>query len=337
MKPLVFVTREIPSNGLELLKKFCEVKVWKGKLSPSKHELINNVKEAYGLLCMLNDRVDSEVIDSALNLRVISSMSVGFDHIDVQKATKKGIYVTNTPEVLTEATADLAWALLMAAARLIVKADVYVRKGKWKEGWSPMLFLGESVYGKTLGIIGAGRIGLAVAARALGFNMKKIYFDIRRLPKEKESELGLTYQPLEDLLKEADYVTIHTPLTKETYHMIGENQLKLMKSSAILINTSRGAVINEAALIKALKEKWIAGAALDVFEEEPIKPNHPILKLDNVVITPHIGSATKETRFKMAEIAARNLISVLKGEPPIYLVNSEVQEIMPLQKIKVIS
>jgi glyoxylate reductase len=337
MKPLVFVTRKIPSNGLKILKEFCEVKVWDGSLPPSKRELINNVKEAYGLLCMLNDKIDSEVIDSALNLKVISSMSVGFDHIDIQKATSKGIYVTNTPEVLTEATADLTWALLMAAARLIVKADSYVRRGEWREGWSPMLFLGEDVYGKTLGIIGAGRIGLAVAARASGFNMKKIYFDIIKLPKEKENQLGLTFCSLEDLLKEADYVTIHTPLTKETYHMIGENQLKLMKPSAILINTSRGAVIDEAALIKALKEKWIAGAALDVFEEEPIKIDNLLLKLDNVVVTPHIGSATKETRFKMAEIAAKNLTSVLRGEPPLYLVNKEVQEIMPLQKIKVIS
>lgn len=337
MKPLVFVTREIPLNGLNLLKKFCEVKVWSGATPPPKHELINNIKEAYGLLCMLNDRIDSEVMDSALNLRVISSMSAGFDHIDVQKATEKGIYVTNTPEVLTEATADLTWALLMAAARLIVKADIYVRKGEWKEGWSPTLFLGEDVYGKTLGIIGAGKIGLAVAARASGFNMKKIYFNRSKLPKEIEEKLNLTYKPLEELLKEADYVTIHTPLTKETYHMIGEAQLKLMKPTAILINTSRGSVIDEAALIKALREKWIAGAALDVFEEEPVNPANPLLKLDNVVVTPHIGSATKETRFKMAEIAAKNLISVLKGEPPIYLVNSKVQEIMPLQKIKVIS
>ncbi|MEM2357311.1 MAG: D-glycerate dehydrogenase, partial [Candidatus Bathyarchaeia archaeon] len=244
--------------------------------------------------------------------------------------------VTNTPEVLTEATADLTWALLMAAARLIVKADNYVRQRRWKEGWSPTLFLGENVYGKTLGIIGAGKIGLAVAARASGFNMKKIYFNRSKLPKEIEEKYGLTYKPLEELLKEADFVTIHTPLTKETYHMIGEDQLKLMKRTSILINTARGAVINENALIKALKEKWIAGAALDVFEKEPINPDNPLLELDNVVVTPHIGSATKETRIKMAEIAAKNLVSVLKGELPIYLVNPEVQKIMPLHKVKVI-
>jgi len=336
MKPLVFVTRNIPENGLNILREFCEVKVWSENFPPPKQELIKNVKEAYGLLCMLNDKIDSEVIDAALNLKVISSMSAGFDHIDVEKATNKGIYVTNTPEVLTEATADLTWALLMAAARLIVKADSYVRRGEWKEGWSPTLFLGENVYGKTLGIIGAGKIGLAVAARASGFNMKKIYFNRSKLPKEIEEKFNLIYKPLNDLLKEADYVTIHTPLTKETYHMIGEAQLKLMKPTAILINTSRGAVIDEEALVKALKEKWIAGAALDVFENEPINSNHPILKLDNVVVTPHIGSATKETRFKMAEVAAKNLISVLKGEPPLYLVNKEVQKIMPLQKVKII-
>ncbi|MEM3517330.1 MAG: glyoxylate reductase, partial [Candidatus Bathyarchaeia archaeon] len=332
MKPLVFVTRDIPSNGLEILKEFCEVKVWSESFPPPKQELIKNAKEAYGLLCMLNDKIDSEVLNSVLNLKVISSMSAGFDHIDVEEATNKGIYVTNTPEVLTEATADLTWALLMAAARLIVKADNYVRQRRWKEGWSPTLFLGENVYGKTLGIIGAGKIGLAVAARASGFNMKKIYFNRSKLPKEIEEKYGLTYKPLEELLKEADFVTIHTPLTKETYHMIGEDQLKLMKRTSILINTARGAVINENALIKALKEKWIAGAALDVFEKEPINPDNPLLELDNVVVTPHIGSATKETRIKMAEIAAKNLVSVLKGELPIYLVNPEVQKIMPLHK-----
>ncbi|MEM3606932.1 MAG: D-glycerate dehydrogenase, partial [Candidatus Bathyarchaeia archaeon] len=280
MKPLVFVTRDIPSNGLEILKEFCEVKVWSESFPPPKQELIKNAKEAYGLLCMLNDKIDSEVLNSVLNLKVISSMSAGFDHIDVEEATNKGIYVTNTPEVLTEATADLTWALLMAAARLIVKADNYVRQRRWKEGWSPTLFLGENVYGKTLGIIGAGKIGLAVAARASGFNMKKIYFNRSKLPKEIEEKYGLTYKPLEELLKEADFVTIHTPLTKETYHMIGEDQLKLMKRTSILINTARGAVINENALIKALKEKWIAGAALDVFEKEPINPDNPLLELD---------------------------------------------------------
>lgn len=336
VKPLVFVTRKVPSPGLEILKEFCEVKVWGSETPPTKEELMKEIEGVHGLLCMVTDAIDGEVMDSAPSLRVISTMSVGYDHIDVPEATKRGIYVTNTPGVLTDATADLTWALLLAAARLIVNADRYVREGRWRGGWSPTLFLGESVYGRTLGIVGIGRIGSAVALRASGFGMKKLYFDVRRLPKEREEELGVEYRPLEDLLKEADFVTLHVPLTKETYHMIGEAQLRLMKPSAILVNASRGPVVDEAALVKALKEGWIAGAALDVFEKEPISPDNPLLKLENVVLTPHIGSATKEARSKMAEMAAKNLISVLKGEVPPNLVNKEVQEVAPPSKVKVI-
>jgi glyoxylate reductase len=285
---------------------------------------------------LLTDKIDKEVLDAAPNLRVISSYSVGFDHIDVEEATKRGIYVTNTPGVLTETTADLAWSLLMTIARRIVEADKFVRTGKWKVGWSPTLLLGRDVYGKTLGIVGLGRIGSAVAKRARGFDMKVLYYDVIRPPPEREKELGVEFAPLDRLLKESDFVTLHVPLTKETYHMISERELKLMKSTAFLINTSRGAVIDEKALVKALKEGWIAGAALDVFEKEPIDLDNPLLELENVVLVPHIGSASTETRSKMAEMAAKNLIAVLKGEEPPFLVNPEVMKVRPLSTVKMI-
>jgi len=242
------------------------------------------------------------------------------------------VYVTNTPGVLTDATADLTWGLILAVTRRIVEADRFVRSGEWYRtgtGWHPLMLLGFEVTGKTLGIIGMGRIGRAVAERARGFKMKVLYYSRRRLPPEEEERLNARYVDLDTLLRESDIVSIHTPLTPETYRMIGERELKLMKNTAYLINTARGKVVDTDALVRALKEGWIAGAGLDVFEEEPLPPDHPLTKLDNVVLTPHIGSATVETRTRMALMVAENLIEFYKGNVPPNLVNPEVVKVRP--------
>ena len=324
-KPKVYVTRLLPGGALDRLREECEVDLNTEDRAPSKEEMIEHVRGKDGLLCLLTDKVDSEVMDAAgPNLKVISNYAVGFDNIDVEAATERGIVVTNTPGVLTETTADLAWALLMAVARRIVEADKFTRAGKFK-GWSPTLLLGTDVYGKTLGIIGFGRIGRAVARRAKGFDMRVLYYDVERAPEEVERELNAQYVDLETLLKESDYISIHTPLTPETRHMIGERELRMMKPTAYLINTARGPIVDEAALVRALKEGWIKGAALDVFENEPeLTPG--LAELDNVVLAPHIGSASTETRSKMADMAVDNLLSVLRGERPENIVNPEVWE-----------
>lgn len=284
----------------------------------------------------MTDTIDKEVLAAEPRLKIVSSMSVGFNHIDVEEATRRGIYVTYTPGVLTEATADFTWALLMAAARRIVEGDRYVRRGKWRLAWSPTMFLGEDVWGKTLGVIGLGRIGMAIATRARGFSMKVLYYDPVRVSTEKEQELSITYASLEQLLRESDYVTIHVPLTEDTRHMINQARLRMMKPSSYLVNTSRGPVVDERALIKALRQKWIAGAAIDVWEEEPTSRDNPLLHFDNLIGTPHIASATINARVKMSELAANNLIAVLKGEMPPHLVNKEVLETRPLSSVKLI-
>lgn len=327
----VFVTRKLFDEAISLIEEYADVEVYESEEEPAPYDLIlEKVRDIDGLLCLLTDKIDARIIEAGERLKVISNYAVGYDNIDVEVATKRGIYVTNTPGVLTETTADLAWAILMAIARRVVEADKYVRAGRWVHAWGPKMMLGSDVHGKTLGIVGLGRIGSAVARRAKGFNMRVIYYDVFRR-EDLERELGLEYKPLEELLKEADYVTLHVPLTKETYHLIGERELNLMKPTAYLINTSRGAVIDQKALYKALKERRIAGAALDVFEKEPIDPDDPLLELDNVVLTPHIGSASIETRKKMAMIAAENLVSVLRGVEPPNLVNPEVRRIRPLK------
>ncbi len=315
----IFITRRLPEEGLRLLKEH-ELEIYEGDAPPSKEEIIEGVKDKDALICLLTDKIDAEVMDSAPNLKIIANYAVGIDNIDVEEATKRGILVTNTPGVLTETVADLAWALLMAIARRIVEGDKFMREGKFK-GWAPLLMLGSDVYGKTIGIIGAGRIGSAVARRAKGFNMRILYYSRKRNEKLEE-ECNAKYVDLETLLKEADFVSLHTPLTEETYHMIGEKELKMMKPTAYLINTARGKCVDEDALVKALKEGWIKGAALDVFENEPAI--HPELKkLDNVVLTPHIGSASYETRSKMAVMVAKNVIAALEGKLPPNCVNPE--------------
>lgn len=335
MKPIVYVTRTIPEVAINLLRNYCEVIYRDNVFPPSKEEIIENIRNVDAVYCTLNERMDKEVIDSSPRLKVIGTMSVGVDHIDVDYATKRGVYVVHTPGVLTETTADLAFGLMLATARRIVEGDRMIREGRWKLAWAPTMMLGYDVYGKTLGIIGLGRIGAALARRAKGFSMKIYYYDVAHRP-DLEKELGVEYLELEKLLRVSDFISIHVPLTPETRHMISERELKLMKNTAILVNTSRGPVVDEKALLKALREGWIAGAGLDVFEEEPLPPDHPFISLPNVVLTPHIGSASHDTRNKMAEYAAEGIIKVLKGEEPDNLYNREVVKIRPLHSVRMI-
>jgi len=298
--------KKIVESGIEVIQ-------WKEEKAPPKKWILDNVSNVDGILCTLNTKIDKEVISAAKNLKVISTYSVGFDHIDVKEAKSRGIRVGYTPEVLTETTADLIFGLILAVARRIVEGDKLIREGKWMIPWQPDFLLGYDVYGKTLGIIGMGRIGKAVYRRAKGFDMRVIYTS-----RTKKDDIDAEFVSFEELLKQSDFVVITVDLNESTYHMINESTLRLMKKTAFLINASRGKVIDEKALVKALEEKWIAGAALDVFEEEPINKDHPLLKFSNVVLTPHIGSATFETRHKMAEIAVENLFRGLRGEKLIY-------------------
>jgi glyoxylate reductase len=317
--PKIFITRQIPEKGINLLKE----KGWDVSVGPegkiSREELLEGVKGVDAILSVLTEKIDGEVMEAAgQQLKIIANYAVGYDNIDVVEAKKRGIMVTNTPGVLTDAVADHAVALFFAVTRRIVEADKYTRAGRY-QAWGPELFLGGDIKGKTLGIIGLGRIGSAVARRMQkGFGMKIIYYDVRR-NEQLEKEHGFEYRELDDLLKEVDFVSLHTVLTEETRHLINAERLKLMKPTAYLINTSRGPVIDEKALVEVLKNKEIAGAALDVFENEPeLTPG--LADLENVVLTPHIASATKETRDKMAEMAANNIIAALEGQTPPNLV-----------------
>jgi glyoxylate reductase len=329
-KPKVYVTRELPERGLKIIKKHFDAEVWPEYAPPPKKVIIEKARNVDALATLLSDKIDAEVFDAAPKLKIVAQMAVGFDNIDISEATKRGIYVTNTPEVLTDTTADFAWALLLAVARRVVEADKYVRSGQWKVGWHPMMLQGRDVHGATLGVIGAGRIGFAVAKRATGFDMKILFYDV--VPRPEMEKLGAKKVDMDTLLRESDFVSIHVPLMKETYHLINEEKLKLMKKTAYLINNSRGPVVDEKALYKALKEGRIAGAALDVFEQEPTPLDNPLLKLDNVVVAPHISSASYETRSRMAEMVAENLVAFFNGEKPPNLVNPEVMKIRPLQK-----
>jgi glyoxylate reductase len=313
MKPKVFITRKIPEAGLDLIRPIAEIEVWDDELPPLRDSILEKVKGVNGLLTLLTDKIDSQVMDAAgASLKVISQMAVGYDNIDVAAATARKIPVGHTPGVLTETTADFTWALLMSAARRIVEGDNYTRDGKWKT-WMPTLLLGPDVHGARLGIIGLGRIGQAVAKRAKGFDMRVVYHSPHRHP-EIEKELGVEYASLDSLYAESDFISIHTPLNDSTYHLINDAALAKMKPSAILINTARGGMIDPEALYCALRDKKIACAALDVTEPEPIPLESPLLTLDNIIIAPHIASASFQTRNKMATMAAENLIAGLKGE-----------------------
>lgn len=319
--PKVLITSQIPQEALKRIEARATVQINPHERPMTKQELLEAIKDKEGLLCLLTNKIDQEVIASAPILKVIANCAVGFDNIDVKAATQRGIAVTNTPEVLTETTADLTFALLMAVARRLVEADAFLRQGKFK-GWLPLLLLGQDVHGKTLGILGLGRIGQAVARRAMGFQMKVLYHDPLCLSTEQEESLRATYVSKETLLREADFLTLHPPLIPETHHLIGAKELAMMKKTAFLINASRGPVVDEEALVKALQAGQIAGAALDVYEREP-ELTRGLAELKNVVIVPHIGSATLETRTKMAMMAAENLIAGLEGKRPPNLVNPE--------------
>ncbi|MFO7946389.1 MAG: D-glycerate dehydrogenase [Armatimonadota bacterium] len=322
-KPKVFITRLIPDAGLDQIREECDADVWEEQMPPEKSVILEHVASCDGLLSLLTDEIDAEVMDAAgNNLKVISNYAVGFNNIDVDAATERGIAVGNTPGVLTDTTADLGWALLMSIARRIVEADKYVRAKKWKT-WEPRLLLGDDVAGATLGIIGFGRIGQAMAKRATGFDMKILYYDIYR-DEEAEEKYGAEFREMDDVLKEADFVTLHTVLNDDTYHMIGARELDLIGPNGYLINNSRGGVIDQEALVQALQENRIAGAALDVTEPEPLPDDSPLHELDNVILAPHIGSASRQTRNKMARMAAANLLAGVKGQELPNCVNPEV-------------
>lgn len=315
--PKVFITRQIPEKGINLLKeKGFEVEVSDFDGVLPREQLLEKIKGADAVLALLTDKINAEFFDAAgPQLKIVANYAVGYDNIDVPEVKKRGIIATNTPEVLTESVVEHAIALMLAIARRIVESDKFMRAGKYV-GWAPKLLMGHDLAGKTLGLAGLGRIGGMVAQRMKqGFEMKVLYYDVNR-NEELEKKLGLEYADLETILKEADFISVHVPLLPITKHLISEAQLKMMKPSAYLINTSRGPVIDEKALVEALKNRVIAGAALDVFEEEP-KMAPGLAELDNVIVTPHTASATEETRDAMSELAAKNIIEVLEGREPL--------------------
>jgi glyoxylate reductase len=323
-KARVYVTRRMPAAGMERILAETEATVWEGELPPPKEEILRQVAECEGLACLLTDPIDAEVMDAAPRLKVIAQMAVGYDNIDVRAATARGIPVGNTPGVLTETTADLTWALLTATARRVGDGQQYIRDGKWKT-WGPMTLLGPDLYGATLGIIGMGRIGAAVARRAMGFDMRVLYTNPTPKP-ELADPVGATYVDMDTLLAESDFVSLHCPLKPETTRLIGAAELRKMKRGALLINTARGPVVDQDALTEALREGVIAGAGLDVTDPEPIDPAHPLVHLENVIVLPHIASASIGARNKMAELTANNLLAGLRGERLPHTVNPQVYE-----------
>ncbi|MFC7062383.1 2-hydroxyacid dehydrogenase [Halobacillus seohaensis] len=319
MKPKVYITRKIPNSIVEKIEYTCDVEMWEEENTPVPREVLENkIQEIDGLFCLLTETIDEELLEKASNLKVISNMAVGYNNIDIEAAKRKGITVTNTPGILTDTTADLTFALLMATARRLVESSDYLQKEEW-ETWSPMQLTGQDIHGATLGIIGMGRIGEAVAKRALGFDMKVIYHNRSRKP-DIEEKLHITFVEMEELLQSSDFLCVLTPYTKETHHLISKEELSIMKNTAILINTARGGIVDEQALYQALVNKDIWAAGLDVFEEEPIPVTHPLLSLQNVVSLPHIGSASVKTRLKMCEVAAENLTKGLNNEKPKHVV-----------------
>ncbi|RSD27509.1 2-hydroxyacid dehydrogenase [Mesobacillus subterraneus] len=323
MKPYVYITRKLSEETIKELTENFEVKMWDHEDLPAPREvLMNEAKRASALITMLSDKVDEELLTAGENLKIVSNLAVGFDNIDLETATKRGIIVTNTPDVLTETTADLTWALLMSAARRIVEAAEYVKAGKW-EGWSPYLLAGHDVYGKIIGIVGMGKIGEAVARRAKGFGMEILYHN-RTRKTEAEIELGAVYSTFDELVAKSDYVVTLAPLTAETRNLFTADVFAKMKNSAIFINAGRGPVMDEQALYEALKNGEIAGAGLDVFEKEPISADHPLLQLPNVTAIPHIGSASTETRTTMIKLCCSNVKAVLNGDSPKTIVNKQV-------------
>jgi glyoxylate reductase len=327
MKKKVYLTRTIPEPAISILSKECDIVVNKKPAPPTKKEILSNIRNMDAILCTLSDTIDGEIMDAAgSNLKVISSYSTGYDHIDIEEANRRGIYVTFTSDILAEATADLTFALILSIARRVVEADKFVRKKQWRFGWIPNLFLGSDVNGMTLGIFGLGSIGTAVARRAKGFNMKILYHNRNRIINQLNNPIA-NYVDINTLLKDSDFLSIHATLNKDNFHFFNEVNLRKMKKTAFLINTSRGQIVYERDLIKALKNKWISGVALDVYEKEPISISSPLLRMKNVIILPHIGSATYQVRSKMARVAAENLLNVLNGVEPLYLVNPHIKKL----------
>ena len=318
MKPIVTVTNVFPQVALDKLSSECDLKI--NRTSLTKEELKQKVSGSDAVISYLTDRIDQDIIDRGTKLKIIANYGAGFNNIDVTYASERGIWVTNTPNVLHETTADLTWAMILGAARRIVSADRYTREGKF-QGWGAKLFLGGDVHEKTLGIIGLGEIGRSVARRAIGFNMRTLYYQRNRLPKEEEKKLNAEHVTFEQILRESDFLTLHVPLTEETEYMIGNDEIALMKKTAYLIHTARGKVIDDYALVAALREGRLAGAALDVYEDEP-ELTEGMRELDNLMILPHIGSASFETRDKMALLVADNVLDALSGKTPRSLVPS---------------
>jgi len=311
----LLVSNVLPREALMLIPSEVSIDYNDSLTALSKPELIARLRGKDGLICHIISSIDDEVLAAAPTVKVVANVAVGYNNIDVDAAHRRGVVVTNTPDVLTETTADFAWALLMATARRVVEADRFARSGQWQR-WQWDLLWGADVYGKTLGLVGFGRIGRAVARRALGFNMRVLYQDAVRADAAVERELSVSREELETVLREADFISLHTPFLPETRHLMNERTLRLMKKSAILVNASRGPVVDEAALVRALQEGWIAGAGLDVFEEEP-KIHPGLIPLTNVVLAPHIASASSDTRVAMATLAVRNCLAVLEGKPPL--------------------
>ena len=316
MKPIVTVTNVFPQVALDKLSSECDLKI--NRTSLTKEELKQKVSGSDAVISYLTDRIDQDIIDRGTKLKIIANYGAGFNNIDVTYASERGIWVTNTPNVLHETTADLTWAMILGTARQIVSADRYTREGKF-QGWGAKLFLGGDVHEKTLGIIGLGEIGRSVARRAIGFNMRTLYHQRNRLPKEEEKKLNVEYATFEKILRESDFLTLHVPLTEETEYMIGNDEIALMKKTAYLIHTARGKIIDDYALVAALREGRLAGAALDVYEDEP-ELTEGMRELDNLMILPHIGSASFETRDKMALLVADNILDALEGKTPRSLV-----------------
>ena len=311
----VFVTRVIPAAGLDVVREATDAEVWPGEVPPPRDVLLKKVRGVDGLLSLLTDRIDDELLDAAgPQLKVVSNFAVGYDNIDVAACTRRGVAVGNTPGVLTETTADLAFALLMATARRLPEARDYVRDDRWLT-WGPMLLLGKDIHGATLGLVGFGRIGREMAKRATGFGMRTLYYDQVRADAATEAQLSATYAPLETVLAGADFLSLHTVLSDETRHLIDAAALARMKSGAILINTSRGPVVDQEALADALRSGQLFAAGLDVTDPEPLRADHPLVGLSNCLIVPHIASASERTRDRMAQKAAANLLAGLRGEP----------------------
>jgi len=320
-KPKVYCSHELFEEARKILDATCEVEYWMQAERPLREEVLRRVKDKEGLVCLLTEKVDEGLLRAAPKLRIAANVAVGFDNIDVAACTKRGVVATNTPGVLDETTADFAWTLLMAVARRLGEGEQLARSGGWK-GWNLDQLCGADIWGKTLGIVGFGRIGRAVARRALGFNMKVIYTDAVRAPEEAEQAVNATFQDMNTLLAESDFISLHVPLLAETRGLFDAPKFFRMKPTAFLINTSRGQVVDEAALVAALESKKIAGAALDVYENEPFI--HPGLKRPNVVLAPHLASASLETRTKMAVMAANNVVSLFQGQMPPNMLNPSV-------------